>query len=147
MKKKFVIEDDEACTLQMGPMMDCTFLLLLYFVSVSTIDQVRISKEVRLPNTKQGIVEEDKSGQFIIDIEWHEAFYEPTYKIGPLVVQDPGDLTPLIRKSAEVGRSKNFRVILRADRRVPYEFTQQVMAAVAAADVPNLMFSTVEKEN
>ena len=60
---------------------------------------------------------------------------------------DPLDLTPIIEKSAKVGKNASFRVVLRADRRVPYEFTQQVMAAVAAANVPNMMFSTVEKEN
>lgn len=147
MKKKWMSEDDEVCAIQMGPMMDCTFLLLLYFVSVSTIDMVRISKDVKLPSTHQGIVEKDESGRFIVDIEWNEPLYEPTYKVGVIVVQDPLDLTPMIEKSAKVGKNPSFRVVLRADRRVPYEFTQKVMAAVAAANVPNMMFSTVEKED
>lgn len=34
---KFREEKDEACELQMGPMMDCTFLLLLYFIASSQI--------------------------------------------------------------------------------------------------------------
>jgi biopolymer transport protein ExbD len=147
MKKKWMSEDEEACALQMGPMMDCVFLLILYFVSVSTIDMVRISKKVHLPGTRQGIVEKDESGRFIVDIEWDEGLYEPTYKVGVVVVSDPFYLTPMIEKSAKLSKSAAFRVILRADRRVPYEFTQQVMAAVAAASVPNMLFSTVEKEN
>lgn len=147
MSKKWKIDEEEVCAIQMGPMMDCTFLLLLYFVSVSTIDMVRISKDVKLPGTHQGIVEKDESGRFIVDIEWNESLYEPTYKVGVIVVRDPMDLTPMIEKSAKVGKSASFRVVLRADRRVPYEFTQQVMAAVAAANVPNMMFSTVEKED
>ncbi|MBU0714654.1 MAG: biopolymer transporter ExbD [Verrucomicrobia bacterium] len=147
MKKKWLAEEAESCALQMGPMMDCVFLLILYFVSVSTIDMVRISKKVHLPGTHQGIVEKDESGQFIVDIEWDEGLYEPTYKVGVLVFRDPLDLTPIIEKSAKLGKNPNFRVILRADRRVPYEFTQQVMASVAAANVPNMLFSTVEKEN
>ena len=34
---KFKEEKDEVCELQMGPMMDCTFLLLLYFMASSQI--------------------------------------------------------------------------------------------------------------
>jgi len=146
-KKKWLAEDEESCALQMGPMMDCVFLLILYFVSVSTIDMVRISKKVHLPGTHQGVVEKDESGRFIVDIEWDESLYEPTYKVGLEFIRDPLSLTPMIEKSAKLGKNASFRVVLRADRRVPYEFTQQVMAAVAAANVPNMLFSTVEKEN
>ena len=146
-KKKWMAEDEESCALQMGPMMDCVFLLILYFVSVSTIDMVRISKKVHLPGTHQGVVEKDESGRFIVDIEWDESLYEPTYKVGLEFIRDPLSLTPMIEKSAKLGKNASFRVVLRADRRVPYEFTQQVMAAVAAANVPNMLFSTVEKEN
>ncbi len=146
MKRKWASDAEETCAIQMGPMMDCTFLLLLYFVSVSTIDAVRYSKEVRLPNTHQGIVEKDESGRFLVDIEWNESLYEPAFKVGGKDVYDPQDLTPMIEKSAQLSKNPNFRVVLRADRRVPYEFTQQVMAAVAAANVPNILFSTLEKE-
>ncbi|MBI2437189.1 MAG: biopolymer transporter ExbD [Lentisphaerae bacterium] len=147
MKKKWLPGEDEACELQMGPMMDCVFLLILYFVSVSTIDMVRISKEVKLPGTHQGIVEKDESGRFIIDIEWDESLYEPTYKIGVKTLGDPQELTPLLERTAQTSKNPHFRVVLRTDRRVPYEFTQQIMAAVAEAKVPNMLFSTVEKEN
>ena len=146
-KKKWMAEDEESCALQMGPMMDCVFLLILYFVSVSTIDMVRISKKVHLPGTHQGVVEKDESGRFIVDIEWDESLYEPTYKVGLEFIRDPLSLTPMIEKSAKLGKNASFRVVLRADRRVPYEFTQQVMAAVAAANVPNMLFSTVEKKD
>ena len=37
MKKKWLAEDEETCALQMGPMMDCVFLLLLYFISCAQI--------------------------------------------------------------------------------------------------------------
>ncbi|MBI2441343.1 MAG: biopolymer transporter ExbD [Lentisphaerae bacterium] len=146
MKKKWFLGDEEECTLQMGPMMDCVFLLILYFVSVSTIDMVRISKEVKLPGTHQGVVEKDESGRFIIDIEWDEAIYEPTYKVGTITVGNAQELTPMIERSAKTSKNPHFRVVLRTDRRVPYEFTQQIMAAVADANVPNMLFSTVEKE-
>lgn len=142
-KKKWIKDKGGKAEIMMGPMIDCTFLLLLYFISVSTIDSVRISKEVVLPLAKEGIIEKDESGRFIIDIEWDESRYEATFKIGVHTIADAQDLVPLIKEGAARNK-RNFRVVIRADRRVPYEFTQQVMAAVASANVPNMIFSTLE---
>lgn len=144
-KKKWMQAGGGKCDIAMGPMIDCTFLLLLYFISVSTIDSVRISQDVVLPLAEEGIIERDQSGRFIIDIEWDEPRYEATFKIGVREFYDASDLVPYIEDSAR-RETRNFRVVIRADRRVPYEFTQQVMAAVAAARVPNMIFSALEVE-
>lgn len=141
--KKIDFGDEEQCSISMGPMIDCVFLLLLYFISVSTIEMERISKKVVLPIAKQGIIEEDESGRFIIDVEWDESDFAAVYKVNSIPFYYPSDLVPLIRRAAG---GKNFRVVVRADRQTPYEFTQEIMAAVASANVPNLIFSTTEVE-
>ncbi len=144
-KKSWGDEPEASSGIQMGPMMDCTFLLLLYFVSVSTIDMTRTSKKVILPTAKAGIKEKDESGRFLVDIEWDEELQSSAFKVGMQPVADAMDLVPLIKRGAKQS-PRNFRVVLRVDKRVPYEATQQVMAAIAEANVPNLMFSTKEKE-
>ncbi len=142
-KKKWISTRTEECGIAMGPMIDCTFLLLMYFISVSTIDSVRISKEVVLPLALHGVVEKDESGRFIIDVEWDESSREATFKIGPNTVYNNHEMSAMIRNGAQMNK-RNFRVVIRADKRVPYEFTQQVMAAVAEANVPHMIFSTLE---
>lgn len=144
-KKKRDLGGGEKADIAMGPMIDCTFLLLLYFISVSTIDSARISKDVQLPVAKQGIIEKDTSGRFYVDIEWDEEHYEATFRVGPNQIYDPADLVPMIKASARM-QPRNFRVVIRADKRVPYEFTQRVMAAVASAQIPNMIFSSLEVE-
>ncbi len=145
-KKVNWFADEEPCSIQMGPMIDCTFLLLMYFISVSTIEAERMSKEVVLPLAKHGIIEEDESGRFIIDIEWDQQNEAAMYKVGVLSLGYASEVVPLIAKASRGGRVKNFRIVLRADRNVPYEFTQEMLAAVAAANIPNVMFSTKEVE-
>ena len=143
---KWATEDDPPCSIAMGPMIDCTFLLLMYFISVSTLDAERTSKDVVLPRAKAGILEKDESGRFMVDIEWDEHQLQAIFKAGPHELWDARDLVPLIKASSAQNAGKNFRVVIRADWRVPYEFTQQVMAAVAEANIPNMMFSTLDKE-
>ncbi len=145
-ESKWAGEEDAACSISMGPMIDCTFLLLLYFVSVSTLDAERISKEVVLPQAKAAILEKDESGRFIVDVEWDAGQQQAIFKAGPNVLWDARDLVPMIIAGSKLNAAKNFRVVIRADWRVPYEFTQQVMAAVAEANVPNMMFSTLDRD-
>ena len=80
-KKVNWFAEEEPCSIQMGPMIDCTFLLLMYFISVSTIEAERMSKDVVLPLAKHGIIEDDESGRFIIDIEWDQN-EAAMYKVG-----------------------------------------------------------------
>ena len=98
-----------------------------------------------MPTAKAGIKEKDESGRFLVDIEWDEEMELATFRVGMTPVPDAMDMVPLIKKAARQS-PRNFRVVVRADKRVPYEATQQVMAAVASASIPNLMFSTQEPE-
>ncbi len=134
--------------INLGPMIDCVMLLLLYYINCSTIEVSRISKDVVLPFAQQGLKEENTLGRFILSLEWNEGLYEATYVANGVKMTDPREMTSFINRSKKLqGNPKDFRVIIRADRRVPYEFTQQAMAAVAEADVANVMFSTVENKD
>ena len=138
--------DGERCELALGPMIDCFMILLLYFIMCSKLEQARFSKDVVLPTPRlgQGIKEENAVGRFIVDIEWNEGLNEAKFKSGSALLTDPRALVDLIKRAAKLS-PKNFRVVIRADQQTPYEYTQQVMAAVASADVPNMMISTKER--
>ena len=138
--------DGEHCEIALGPMIDCFMLLLLYYISCSKLEQIRFSNDVILPTPRlgQGNKEENAIGRFIVDIEWNENLNEATFKSGSEKLTDPRELVDLIKRAARLS-PKNFRVVIRADRQTPYEYTQQVMAAVASADVPNMMISTKDR--
>jgi biopolymer transport protein ExbD len=146
--KESFMDNEVFVPINLGPMIDCVMLLLLYYINCSTIEVSRISKDVVLPFAQQGLKEENTSGRFILSIEWNEGLYEATYVANGVKVTDPREMTRYINQSKKLqGNPKDFRVIIRADRKVPYEFTQQAMAAVAEADVANVMFSTVENKD
>ena len=144
-KKRMHDEDIEEIEMQMGPMIDCVMLLLMYYINCSTLETNRVSKDVILPFAQQGLKEENTTGRFIVSIEWNEGLYEATYVANGIKMNDPREMTALIVQSKKLqGNPQNFRVIIRADKRVPYEFSQQAMAATAEADVANILFSTTE---
>ena len=138
--------DGDRCEIALGPMIDCFMILLLYYISCSKLEQIRFSKDVALPVPRlgQGIREENAAGRFLVDIEWNESLNEATFKSGGVKLTNPRELVNLIKRAAKLS-PRNFRVVIRADQQTPYEYTQQVMAAVASADVPNMMISTKER--
>ena len=143
--KKSLLLDDPNMPLNLGPLIDIVSILLLYYIVCSTFETTRVSQDVILPFAQQGLKEEDTSGRFIVNLEWNEALYEASYLVNGVKVNGPNEMTTFILQSKkQQGNPKNFRVIIRADKRVPYEFSQQAMAAVAEADVANVLFATTE---
>jgi biopolymer transport protein ExbD len=143
-KKKLDV-DTPSMPLNLGPLIDIVSILLLYYIVCSTFEVTRVSREVILPYAQHGLKEEDTSGRFIVNVEWNESLYEATYMVNGMKTSGPAEMTTLIIQGKKTQKNpRNFRVVLRADKRVPYEFTQAAMAAVAEADVANILFSTTE---
>ncbi|MGA1530928.1 MAG: ExbD/TolR family protein [Kiritimatiellia bacterium] len=145
-KKKinFFGEEDQF-EMPMSQMIDCVFLLLIFFMSVSTIDAVRTSKEVKLPLAADARAEKDESGRLVVDVEWSEGDFSIVIRLAGMTFREPQELIPHLTRFAEQ-HAQDGRILLRADERVPYMFTQELMAAVAEAGVGSVMFSTVEQE-
>ncbi|MDO9542599.1 MAG: biopolymer transporter ExbD [Kiritimatiellia bacterium] len=143
-KKTLEVESPDM-PLNLGPLIDIVSILLLYYIVCSTFETTRVSQEVILPFAHQGLKEEDTSGRFIVNVEWNEGLYVASYIAYGMKTSGPDELTTLIMQSKKLqGNPRKFRVIIRADKRVPYEFTQQAMAAVSEADVANVLFATTE---
>ena len=143
--KESFMDNEVFIPINLGPMIDCVMLLLMYYINCSSLETNRVSKDVVLPFAQQGLKEENTTGRFIVSIEWNEGLYEATYVANGIKMNDSREMTALIMQSKKLqGNPQNFRVIIRADKRVPYEFSQQAMAAVAEADVANILFSTTE---
>jgi biopolymer transport protein ExbD len=143
--KETFMDDEVFIPINLGPMIDCVMLLLMYYINCSSLETNRVSKGVILPFAQQGLKEENTTGRFIVSIEWNEGLYEATYVANGVKMSGPAEMTTLIMQSKKLqGNPHNFRVIIRADKRLPYEFSQQAMAAAAEADVANVLFSTTE---
>lgn len=144
-KKINFFAEETNLEIPMTQMIDCVFLLLIFFMSVSTIDDMRQSKKVQLPVAKDAVADEDESNRLIIDVEWDESQYNVSLRLSGQVYREAGEMIPLLERFSKKNQVKG-KVVIRADRKVPYEFTQEVLSAVADANIPSVMFSTLEVE-
>ncbi len=128
--------DDEDIAIDMSPMIDMVFLLLIFFIVASAM--VDLDKpSVVLPTAKASKVPDDVSGRLNVSVDPVEQFY---------VGAAPVTLDALkARVSAELDLNPNLRVFIRSDEDVPYRVNKKLMTACAEVGAVNLIYAAFEE--
>ncbi|MEM6821645.1 MAG: biopolymer transporter ExbD [Verrucomicrobiota bacterium] len=144
MGRKAMYQEEEAePEFQISTMVDVLMTLLLFFIATATDEVTTQAADLELPEAPQANDPEDKKGQLVINVE------KLTHKltIDEKVYPDSSSMVPVIVRAKknyeESGLSNNpFRVLIRADKRVPYSKVKEVMKASAEAGVLDVIFAT-----
>ncbi len=171
-KKKSARNDDgPSGDVDMSPMIDCCFLLLIFFVVNAT--QLTVSKDpsVSMPSAISSTDLKDANGCIVVnvfkDADKMEGSalekYTKTYQPGTIwsTASDGGggkntgyslgqtnDLTEYIKTQKEHYKAKNMeekdiRLYLRGDKDTPWERSATAIRCAAAAGVNNIVFGTL----
>src|SRR5262245_16394192 len=140
---------EEEPEFQIAPMIDILLVLLVFFMTIATDQVLQVNQDVILPVAKDA--EQPKNEEnttVIVNVIWQ---LDGTGKIevdtaGQMDLATMTDYINKKRSNAEATNSKNFRVLIRADKRARYSYVRTVMVAVGAAKVPHVIFSAVDKE-
>ena len=145
-KKNSVREmPEEDPDFQIAPMIDVLLVLLVFFMSISSTQVLQSTKNIELPVAPEGNdASKTIKGQAIINISWLTMADAGSITVDEVVYPSPSDLTNMLveRASANPG----FRVLIRADKQVRYDYLRAVMVAVAQAKIANVTFSVVDKD-
>lgn len=134
---------------QIAPMIDILLVLLVFFMTIATDQVLQVNKEVILPVASSA---EPRGKE-----TFHEVFVNVIWNLdgtGKIEVDTAGQmdlagLTDYIvrkRTANEAASGPPFRVIIRADKRARYQYIRTVMVAIGTAKVPQVIFSSVDKE-
>lgn len=132
---RFTKEEQEEPGFQMAPMIDCVFLLLIFFMSVSTFHQLESVEGINLPVADQSRTIEGETQNLVINIKsdgaivMNQNIYEPEQ---------------LARILSEVEIKQT--IIIRADKTVPHGRVADVLSACAAAGIWDISFATYQEE-
>lgn len=148
-------EADEEVEIDMSPMIDMVFLLLIFFIVASKI--IADKPPVELPyakavvlgvDPKDGISSVDKNVvRFMISIskdEDNERHYYLPESADTMVTFE--EMMEGIETAANnTPKDKEFTVVLRGDSEVKFEDTQKVMAKCAEMGVYRMVFAALEE--
>ena len=122
---------------QMAPLIDMVFLLLIFFMVASHLNQLD-KIEIRPPIASNAAVPDELAGRRTITIRADETIF-----IGSLP-RDIAQVGPLVEKARQV--APELKIFLRADGRVPHRRVREVMQACAEAGAGEIIFATYEAE-
>ncbi len=137
---------------QIAPMIDILLVLLVFFMSISSTEVLQTNDAVHLPVAKDGEdVNPAKEGQMIVNILWNSLVGSAgvgTIDVDRVAYKNADELIPMLQKKMEVATATNtkFRILIRADKDVRYEYLRTVLKAAGASGVNNVTFSVVNKD-
>jgi biopolymer transport protein ExbD len=137
---------------QIAPMIDILLVLLVFFMSISSTEVLQVRQDITLPvakDAKQKDGAKTADGQVIINVLWNELAGTAgggsgTVDVDGRTYANPGEiLGPL---QAKVSRQPDCRILVRADRKVRYEYLRNILKTAGAAGVQNVTFSVTDKD-
>jgi len=131
--------------LDMSPMIDMVFLLLIFFIVASQI--VDEKPQVRVPTASYGKVDEDQTGRIMITVQKQSE--DPNDDEVLMYIgsnPEPVDIDTIKNVIAnEIELDNELRVLIRADANVKYSENEKITLACAEVGAQDLIYSVFEE--
>ena len=131
---KFTSRQPEAAGMQLAPMIDIVFLLLIFFIVSWQFSKSETELSVSVPTAEEGAEPERARGEIIINV-----FADGTIRVEGLTVNQ----AELLEKLSNIARQfKNQPVRIRGDGNVAYQRIVEVIDTCQKAGIWNISFAT-----
>jgi len=131
---------------QIAPMIDILLVLLVFFMSITSTEVLQSNDSVDLPVAKDAKDPKkgNNAGQMIINVLYNPINNATTIEVDE---QNPSanELVSALQK--KVSTNPQYRVLIRADKNVRYEFMRTLLENIGKSGVGNVTFSVVDKED
>jgi biopolymer transport protein ExbD len=136
-------EETPEIKLNMTPMIDIVFLLLVFFLYVTEMEEMDRRTGLQLPVADQADLEAPEERPLVLNLEYTKAHGRPVYYIDGRRA-DIGQLEKklhLLAKETEGSAT----VCLRADERIDFQYIQEIMLICAGEKLYKLSFKCINK--
>lgn len=131
---KFQSRQPEPANMQLAPMIDIVFLLLIFFIVTWQFTRAETELSVSVPTAQEGADPQRQIGEIVINILADGAIR---------VEGNTMDLVQLLDKLAEIAEKyENQPVRIRGDGGVPYQRIVEVIDTCQKAGIWNISFAT-----
>lgn len=131
---KILRRAEENVGFQLAPMIDMTFLLLIFFMVTTKISKEQIKQEIKLPLASNAIIPPETSNRDIISID-----EDGRYFIGQEPV-DKKQLSAHLKQRFKL--TPPLRLYIRADKTTPGKQIKEVMKMAADAGAVDVIFGS-----
>jgi biopolymer transport protein ExbD len=138
---------------QIAPMVDVLLVLLIFFMSITTTQVLKVDKNIELPLAPNALKKDTMRAEAIVNVRWDEATKKPTYIMDDKEYAQTSELAKALTESKKIGEAKatkgpnpTFRVVIRGDRQASAMSVSRAMNAAAEAGISDISFSATNKD-
>ena len=142
LRKASAAADDDA-KVDMSPMIDMVFLLLIFFIVNATAIIVQTDPEVTPPIAKNSLKQKDGRGRIVINIRKDGEYTAEDFSI---LADGETDIYDLVKKEKEKIDALGLepKLHLRGDQNAVFKYARTAIRAAAAAGVDQVVFAVYQ---
>jgi biopolymer transport protein ExbD len=131
---------------QIAPMIDVLLVLLIFFMSITSAQVLRIDQDIKLPVAADAKKKEDKNQMFeaALNIRWIPTQQKSFINLNGQELENEEVVDNLTKLK---NNNPTYRAIIRADRDVPAVEIQKVMALIAQSGIDDISFSALNQDS
>ena len=138
-------DEESECALDMSPMIDMVFLLLIFFIVNATAIIVKTDPEVAPPIADNALPQKDGSGRIVVNIREDGTFTAEDFNT---ILPDDVAIEDMVKKQKERNDQlgKTSKLHLRGDQETVFRYSRTVIRAAARAGVKEVVFAVYVKD-
>jgi biopolymer transport protein ExbD len=138
---------------QVAPMIDVLLVLLIFFMSITSAQVLKVDKSITLPIAANSLKKDTSRSETIVNVRWDETTKKATYVMDDRILSGLDELTKLLTEARKIGETKvakgpnpTFRCVVRGDRMAMAKSITAAMNCAAAAGISEVSISAVNRD-
>lgn len=130
---------------QIAPMIDVLLVLLIFFMTITTSQVMKVDKEIVLPVSPHAKPRDPEASQheMAINLRWDETNQKSALVVDEKVYDDWSELIPTLEKRKQ--SDEKLRIVIRGDRFLHASEIQRAMNLIGQAGISDIAFSASDK--
>ena len=123
--------DDEDAKVQMEPLIDCMFLLLIFFLVATTLKKIEETLDIDLPRADAAVEAPVEEDALVISLDRDGVFYLGADPVSP------GALLSRIKRESQESKGQR-KIKINGDRQVPFQSVVEVFELCRIGQLDNI---------
>lgn len=143
--RKSTSGSEDECALDMSPMIDMVFLLLIFFIVNATAIIVKTDPAIRPPIAANSKRQEDGSGRIVVNIREDGTFTAEDFNV---ILAGEDDIYDMVKTQNERNQSLGVvsKLHLRGDKESVFRYCRTAIRGAARAGVDQVVFGVFVRE-
>jgi biopolymer transport protein ExbD len=139
------VEPEAECALDMSPMIDMVFLLLIFFIVNATAIIVQTDPQIKPPVAAHSKRQEDGSGRIVVNIREDGTYTAEDFNV---ILAGEDDIYDLVKTQYERNQSLGVpsKLHLRGDKEAVFKYCRTAIRGAARAGVDQVVFGVFVRE-